>query len=381
VVDKAGTGGSIFNCGTIFDGGAIMTGNHAGSAIACAILTIAAFAQTQPAGSRSQISGTVTNAGTSIPQLSLKSDQGADVAITITDRTIILRIPPGETDARKGARIALSDVTAGDRAVIVGPAPADPKTWVATAVLVMTRSDVASLRQKDQEDWKKRGITGMVTAVDPAAGTVAIRGGQHSYIVRPSDKTAYLRYSLDSPRFADARPSTFAEIKTGDQMRVLGNKTEDGATIQAEKIVFGSFRQIAATITSVNPQAGELSVKDLATKKPLTMTVDSNSTMKRLPEQAARTLARRYAPGVQPAGAGNGSGDVSQMLDNLPAMPLSELKPGDAIMVSTTQGSTPGRVTAIMLLAGVEPLLTASSTATRDILSGWSIGGAADTGQ
>jgi|NGEPerStandDraft_6_1074524.scaffolds.fasta_scaffold24493_2 hypothetical protein len=358
-----------------------MTGNHAGSAIACAILTIAAFAQTQPAGSRSQISGTVTNAGTSIPQLSLKSDQGADVAITITDRTIILRIPPGETDARKGARIALSDVTAGDRAVIVGPAPADPKTWVATAVLVMTRSDVASLRQKDQEDWKKRGITGMVTAVDPAAGTVAIRGGQHSYIVRPSDKTAYLRYSLDSPRFADARPSTFAEIKTGDQMRVLGNKTEDGATIQAEKIVFGSFRQIAATITSVNPQAGELSVKDLATKKPLTMTVDSNSTMKRLPEQAARTLARRYAPGVQPAGAGNGSGDVSQMLDNLPAMPLSELKPGDAIMVSTTQGSTPGRVTAIMLLAGVEPLLTASSTATRDILSGWSIGGAADTGQ
>jgi hypothetical protein len=381
VVDKAGTGGSTFNCGTIFDGGAIMTGNHAGSAIACAILTIAAFAQTQPAGSRSQISGTVTNAGTSIPQLSLKSDQGADVAITITDRTIILRIPPGETDARKGARIALSDVTAGDRAVIVGPAPADPKTWVATAVLVMTRSDVASLRQKDQEDWKKRGITGMVTAVDPAAGTVAIRGGQHSYIVRPSDKTAYLRYSLDSPRFADARPSTFAEIKTGDQMRVLGNKTEDGATIQAEKIVFGSFRQIAATITSVNPQAGELSVKDLATKKPLTMTVDSNSTMKRLPEQAARTLARRYAPGVQPAGAGNGSGDVSQMLDNLPAMPLSELKPGDAIMVSTTQGSTPGRVTAIMLLAGVEPLLTASSTATRDILSGWSIGGAADTGQ
>jgi hypothetical protein len=381
VVDKAGTGGSTFNCGTIFDGGAIMTGNHAGSAIACAILTIAAFAQTQPAGSRSQISGTVTNAGTSIPQLSLKSDQGADVAITITDRTIILRIPPGETDARKGARIALSDVTAGDRAVIVGPAPADPKTWVATAVLVMTRSDVASLRQKDQEDWKKRGITGMVTAVDPAAGTVAIRGGQHSYIVRPSDKTAYLRYSLDSPRFADARPSTFAEIKTGDQMRVLGNKTEDGATIQAEKIVFGSFRQIAATITSVNPQAGELSVKDLATKKPLTMTVDSNSTMKRLPEQAARTLARRYAPGVQPAGAGNGSGDVSQMLDNLPAMPLSELKPGDAIMVSTTQGSTPGRVTAIMLLAGVEPLLTASSTATRDILSGWSIGGAGDTGQ
>jgi hypothetical protein len=348
--------------------------------VACAVLAMAAFAQTQPAGSRGQISGTVTSVGSGTPQLSLKSDQGVDVSVTITDRTVIRRIPPGETDSRKGVAIAIAGVTAGDRAVIVGPTPADPKTWVATAVLVMTRSDVASLHQKDQDDWRKRGTTGIVTAVDPAAGTVTLRGGQRTYAVRPSEKTAYLRYSPDSPSFADARPSTPADIAPGDQMRVLGNRSEDGATIQAEKIVSGFFRQIAATIASVNLLTGELSVKDLATKKPLTMKVDSNSTLKKLPEQAARALARRYAPGAQAAGAGNGAADVSQILDNLPAMPLSELKPGDAIMVSTTQGSTPGRVTAIMLLAGVEPLLTASSTATRDILSGWSIG-AGDTGQ
>ena len=81
------------------------------------------------------------------------------------------------------------------------------------------------------------------------------------------------------------------------------------------------------------------------------------------------------------AGGGRG-GDISQMLDNLPALPISELKPGDAIMVSTTQGTEAGRVTAIMLLAGVEPLLTASPTATRDIMSGWNLGGGGgDTGQ
>ena len=348
--------------------------------IAYAVLTIAAFAQTPPAGSRGQIAGTVTSVGSGAPQLSLKSDQGAEVSVTLTDRTVIRRIPPGETDSRKGVAIALAGVTAGDRAVVVGPTPADPKTWVAAVVLVMTRSDVASLQQKDQEDWKKRGTTGIVTAVDPTAGTVTLRVGQRTYTVRPSEKTAFLRYSADSPSFADARPSTPADIAPGDQMRVLGNKSEDGATIQAERIVSGFFRQIAATITSVNLLTGELAVKDLATKKPLTMKVDSNSIMKRLPEQAARALARRYAPGAQASGAGNGSGDVSQMLDNLPPMPLSELKPGDALMVSTTQGSTPGRVTAIMLLAGVEPLLTASSSATRDILSGWSIG-AGDTGQ
>jgi hypothetical protein len=344
------------------------------------MLTMAAFAQSQSAGSRGQISGTVTSVGSGTPQLSLKSDQGADVSVTITDRTVIRRIPPGEMDPRKGVAIALASVTAGDRALIVGPAPADTKTWVATAVLVMTRSDVASLHQKDQEDWKKRGTTGIVTAVDPAAGSVTIRGGQRTYTVRPSEKTAYLRYSPDSPSFADARPSTFADIAPGDQMRVLGNRDEVGATIQAERIVTGFFRQIAATINSVSPLTGELSVKDLATKKPLTLKVDSSSTLKKLPEQAARALARRYAPGAQAGGAGHGAADVNQMLDSLPAMRLSELKPGDAIMVSTTQGSTPGRVTAIMLLAGVEPLLTASSSATRDILSGWSIG-AGDAGQ
>ena len=346
----------------------------------CAILTMAAFAQTQPAGSRGQISGTVTGVGNGTPQLSLKSDQGADVSVTITDRTVIRRIPPGETDPRKGVAIPLAGVTAGDRAVIVGPAPADPKTWVATAVLVMTRSDVASLRQRDQEDWKKRGTTGIVTAVDPAAGTVTIRGGQRTYTVRPSGKTVYLRYSPDSPSFADARPSTPAEIAIGDQMRVLGNRDEDRATIQAERIVTGFFRQIAATVISVNPLTGEVSVKDLATRKPLTMKVDSNSTLKKLPEQTGRALARRYTTGAQAGGAGNAAADVSLILDSLPAMPLSELKPGDAIMASTTQGSIPGRVTAIMLLAGVEPLLTASPGATRDILSGWSIG-AGDAGQ
>ena len=153
-------------------------------------------------------------------------------------------------------------------------------------------------------------------------------------------------------------PARFAEIKTGDQLRVLGNKSDDGAVIQAEKIVSGSFRQIAATVTAINPQTGELTVKDLATKKPLTIKVDADSTMRKLPEQAARMLARRYAPGAQPAARGRRrpggtrrrrarGGDVGQMLDNLPAMPISELKPGDAIMVSTTQGTDPGRVTAI----------------------------------
>jgi hypothetical protein len=350
------------------------------AAVLALAAAISASAQTPPATNRAQLSGTVLSVNAESKHLSLKSDKGEDVTVTTTDRTLILRIPPGETDPKKGTKMALETLNPGDRAVIVGPAPADPKTWAATAVLVMSKSDVAGLRQKDQEDWKKRGATGTVTAIDPAARTVAIRSGSRTFTVQPGEKTSYQRYGLDSARFSDARPSTFLEIKTGDQLRVLGNKSEDGAAIQAEKVVFGSFRQIAATVTAINPQTGELTVKDLATKKPLTIKVDADSTLRKLPEATARMLARRYAPGAQAAESAAGGGDVGQMLDNLPAMPLAELKPGDAIMVSTTQGTDPGRVTAITLLAGVEPLLTASPTATRDIMSGWNLGGG-DTGQ
>ena len=66
---------------------------------------------------------------------------------------------------------------------------------------------------------------------------------------------------------------------------------------------------------------------------------------------------------------------LAQMLDRLPSIQLADLKPKDAVMISTTTGTDPGKVTAVMLLAGVEPVLTAAPTATSDIMSGWNLGG------
>jgi hypothetical protein len=135
-----------------------------------------------------------------------------------------------------------------------------------------------------------------------------------------------------------------------------------------------------------------MQVKDLATKKPLTIRLDSDSTMKKLDPMTSAALARRYgagrgqgtADGALPdsrggqrgGGGGRGAGgDLSQTLDRLPAISLAELKAGDAVMVSTTMGSDPSHVTAVMLLAGVEPLLTAAPNSARDIMSGWNLGG------
>ena len=365
------------------------------------------------APAQTRITGTVTAVNAGDKQVTVTSDKGQAVTLTTNDRSFVLRMPPGETDIKKAQKIPLTDLAAGDRLVAAGQMSADQKSMEAHTILIMTKSDIAEIHQKEQEDWQKRGTTGIASSVDPAAQVLTMKVGQKEVAVHPGPKTEFLRYALDSAKLSDAKAGKFADIKPGDEVHVLGNKEGDGSTIAAEKIVSGSFKQIAATISSIDASAGTLTVKDLATKKNVTIKVTPETTMRKLPEMMASMLARRYGAGrgqgdgggFAGRGAGRGAGggdnagmyrpgggqggpggpggpggrggrgDIKTMLDGLPAVPLAGLKNGDAIMITTTEGTDAGHVTAIMLLAGVEPLLTASPTATRDIMSGWNLGG------
>jgi Domain of unknown function (DUF5666) len=375
-----------------------------------------ACAQTSGAAGRAQLAGTITSIDSAAKRLSVKTDKGEATTVETTDHTFFRRMPPGESDTKKAVAIALSDITAGDRMVAIGQPSADQKNFEARTIYIMTKSDVAEVHQKEMEDWQKRGTVGNVASIDAGGKAFTIKVGSRVVTVQQSDKTEYLRYALDSAKITDAKPSAFAQIKVGDQAHVLGNKNAEGTTVTAEEVVFGSFKQIAATVESVDPQTGELRVKDLAVKKgpPVILKITPDTTIKKLPPQLAAMLARRYAPGAQQAqaeggrgggqggpggpgaggpggqggpggfGRGPGSGgmrgggggsDIQRMLESIPATPLSDLKPGDAIMVSTTEGNDSTHLTAIMLLAGVEPVLTAAPNSTRDIMSGWNLGG------
>jgi hypothetical protein len=59
------------------------------------------------------------------------------------------------------------------------------------------------------------------------------------------------------------------------------------------------------------------------------------------------------------------------MLSRAPVIQIADLKKGDAVMVVSTDGTTD--VTAITLLAGVEPLLEAPA-ASQSLLNNWSMG-------
>ena len=337
--------------------------------------------------------------------MTLKTDRGDMTTVLTTEKSFLRRLPPGETDTKKALPLTIKDVTAGDRAVAIGQFGADQKSFEARTVYLMTSSDVAQVHAKEQEDWQKRGTTGIATEVNSGAKSVVIKAGRGQYTVQMGAATEFLRYAPDSAKLADAKPGALGEIRVGDEVHALGNKGGDGTVITAEKVVSGSFRQIAATIDGVDAEGGTLKVKNLATKKMLVLKITADTMIRRLPEQMAAFLARRYnttaaggganaAPpgggnwpqGTQGAGAGRGTGggsgyggrgggDLKQMLDHLPVVQLADLKRGDAVMVSTTEGTDDVHLTGIMMLAGVEPLLTASPNSTRDIMGGWNLGG------
>jgi hypothetical protein len=339
----------------------------------------------QTSAPREQVSGTVAGITASANQLVLKTDKGDSVIVATTGKTSILHLAPGVTDPAQATKMTLGELSAGDRVVAYYRGAAGDKSIQATTLVVRTSADLGEIAKTELADWKRRGTVGIVSATDAAAKTITLKVGSKAVTVTTTDKTGYHRYSLDSAKPADAKPSSFAEVKVGDQAHVLGNKNEDGSATTGESIYAGEFRQLAATVVSVNASSGEMQVKDLATKKPLTIKVDSDSTLKKLDPMMAASLARRYGAGRGAPGAGRGGrgggGDIGQMLDRLPAVPVADLKAGDAVMVSTTMGSDPSRVTLIMLLAGVEPLLTASPNATRDIMSGWNLGGGGGGGE
>jgi hypothetical protein len=345
-----------------------------------------------PAAERSI--GEVVSVDTEARQIVLKEDKGGElVVVSLTDKTLLLHVPPGETDIKKATKITLTDVEAGDRLLAVGPHGDGGKTAEARTIVIMTKSDLAQKQAHDQEEWDKHGISGTVAAVDSGAKTFTVTVGDKKYTVQATDQTQFRRYASDSAKFADSKQSTIAELKAGDQIRAKGDKSDEALTLKADEVISGTFVRMAATIKEMNASEGQIKVTELGTKKAYTIVMTPRSTARQLPPQIATMIARRLTPapagreGAQNGGPGGRGGrggpggfrannDLNQILDRLPAVALADLKPGSIILVSGTPGTDSGRVTALALLSGVEAITTTVPAANvRDLLSGWNLGG------
>jgi hypothetical protein len=331
-----------------------------------------AVAQAQPAADRTL--GEVTSVNADQRSVVLKEDKGTQVSVNIGEKTGLLRIPPGEMDLKKAARITFGEIGVGDRLLAVGQ-KSEGKVEART-IVVMNKADLAQKQQREQEEWQKRGISGIVAGSEPSQRTFTATVGEKKYKVVSTDRTEYRRYAPDSAKFSDSKESTFADLKSGDQVRVLGNKDEQALTVTAERVVFGTFARVAGLISAVNPEAREIKLTDLITKKPVTIQVTPRSNTRRLPEGIATQLAQRLRGGRGgPQAAGGQSTDLSQILDRLPAISLTDLKPGNAVILTGgLQGDT-SHITAITIVSGIEPIVTAGAASVQDLIGGWNLGG------
>ena len=67
--------------------------------------------------------------------------------------------------------------------------------------------------------------------------------------------------------------------------------------------------------------------------------------------------------------------DLNAILDQQPAIKLSDLKPGDPIVVTGSPSSDMSKLSALSLVAGVEPILRAAPRNGPDPLGGaWTLG-------
>ena len=364
-------------------------------------LSAVALAQTSDPGiTVNGVIGEVVAVDQNAKQLFVKTDAGSVVIVTVADNTLVKKLPPGETTLTKASDMAFAQLSAGDRVFARGTLSADRKTVAGRILVVNTRADITAKHEADRAEWQARGVVGTVSAVNAEAKEITIstrtpEGPKPVVIAAGGPAVKLRRYAPDSIKFADAKPSTFEEVKPGDQLRAKGERAADGTRLTAEEVVTGSFRTTLGTVKAVDAAKNEITIEQ-QDKKMLTVVVRPDSVLKQVPAEmgmmmgggggapggpgggggaapggAQRVVVQGPPPGggaAPAAGGAPGPGgptrrmmDPQQMLERLPAVTLAELKPGQMIVVSSTVGADPTRVTAIQLVSNVEPLVAMMS--------------------
>lgn len=394
-------------------------GVFAAAALCAALTPNVLFPQNAaPTPARSAVSrpaGTIKSIGGNT--IVLTTDAGSEITVIVQDSAHVIAVTPGQKDLQSAQKIQFTDLRPGDRILVRGTAQTDGKAILASSVLAMKRSDVVEKQAHDREDWRKNGIGGLVRAVDPTSETVTVgvttATGAKDVVIRVAKSTVFRRYAPDSVQFDKAIVSSMEQIKPGDQLRARGMQGPANGEFSASEIVTGAFRNIAGTISSIDAASGSLQVQDLAAKQSVQIKITPESQVRKLLSPVAQRIAMRLkgnasqdhssqknaaentsngdssprVPGQPGAGAAGkpgervtglgrngGAPDLQQMILRMPPSTLADFQKGDAVMIVATQGSRQTLATAIILLGGVEPILSSSPKGeASSLLSPWSL--------
>ena len=326
--------------------------------------------------------GTVLTVDAANKQLVLSTKSAGAIIVQLSDATAYKKVPPGEKSLANATAITLADIGTGDRVWARGTVTGN--TLPARQIILMNKAEIAKKNDGERAEWQRRGIVGMVAAVNPQTQEITLstrrpEGPQNIILPTAQTSVKFRRYTPDVVRFADAKPSSFSEVKVGDQLRALGAKSEDGTRYTPEQIVFGSFRTVTGKITSIDAAKNEIVINDDQTKQAITFVFKPESTLKRAPDMSGM-MGMMGGGGRQPGaggppptggqGAGQGQGgarrgpgggggfDVQSFIERMPETTLAELKAGETVVVAGTKGDNPVRMTATTLVANMEFILS-----------------------
>lgn len=364
--------------------------------------------------------GTVEKVDASGKTFAIKPDKPGDSEVKFDDKTQFLRLPAGELDVKKASRAQAADVGVGDR--VIARLRADAGAGQPAVFFYFSKQqDLAQRQEKTREEWQTQGVSGTVKTVDPAAKQVMIAvqgafGPPKDVTLDVSGPVGYQRYSLNTGKYEPG--STLEAIKVGDRVRVLGKKNADQTAIKVEDVMSGPFKTIPVQIKSIDVDGKQILATDLASKKPITIEIKSDTTLKKLDDATALLMARRLNPtfqngrgqgrgaresaadggaagdtgapaaGAPPAGApagfarggrgggGRGGLDTTKLLEQQPTITLADLKSGEPIVVSGAAADDMSKMAATAVVAGVDPILRAAPQNGPDPLGGsWNLGG------
>jgi hypothetical protein len=330
--------------------------------------------------------GEVTAIDSASGRITLKSESGTVVTISINDKTAFRRIAPGQTSIANAEQITIVEIRVGDRILIPGGST-NEQTPV-RQIVVMARQAIDSQRNQEAENRRARTIIGRVTAINSQNREISIQtrgtAGPQTMTVTTSDTVKFLRYAPDSLRISDALPGAFADVRVGDQIRIVGDRNAENTRITAEEIVSGSFTRSVGSIVEVNAARNEITIKNSENGQTMTVALGKNTTLRRIPDDVAENLRRRANQRAERQrnnrqNAGNnearqnqgqqnnrqnrrenrennrnarqGQPNRAQLFESLPVITAAELKKGDAVLI-TTSGANNSRLTAVSIITG-----------------------------
>src|SRR5262249_34867389 len=142
-------------------------------------------------------------------RVTIKTDSGPEMTIVFDEATRFLRVAPGAKDLENAASISVPELTAGDRILARGRRSGDTGSFAATSIIVTSKTDLASKHAAERAEWEKRGVGGVITALDPAAKEITINlpttAGAKSMALALAPAATLRRYAPNSVKFSDAK--------------------------------------------------------------------------------------------------------------------------------------------------------------------------------